>query len=436
MTANHLDPDALNHLLENHLDKEAWSRALLHLIAVCPECRKAGGAILDLYEAGAVDLDLCPIAIGLARSRAEAPALFAELEALPLEARRKTIESDPQWRSWGLCEHLSDASERAAAEDPKKAVHFAELAVVLSLALEEWEPAEQLWLDELRANAYAYLGNAQRVSGDLRAAEQSFLQSDRWWSRGGTQAGDVLGYEARILDLKASLRRAQRRLPESLELLEEALAAPEITPEMRGRVLIKKAKTLEEVGEVDRAIGVLRDAVPLVEEANDPRLLLCATHNLMWLLAIAGRHLEAHLLVRSVSGLTASAGGRLDLLRLRWVEAQIAAGFGHLDEAVKILEEVRQEFASQNLGYDAALVGLELATLRLREGRLEEVKILAREALPLFASQGVTREVLGAATLFLQAAEAETLTDEVARQVLEFVRRERSSPARSTTKEE
>jgi hypothetical protein len=90
------------------------------------------------------------------------------------------------------------------------------------------------------------------------------------------------------------------------------------------------------------------------------------------------------------------------------------------------LREVREEFFERRMGYDAALVALELAILFIEQGRTLEIKQLAIEVLPLFESREVHREAMGALILFQRAAEQEILTVEMARQVATFLSRERS----------
>ena len=226
--------------------------------------------------------------------------------------------------------------------------------------------------------------------------------------------------EARLLDLEASLRRAQRRLPEALALLDHALALGK--EKATGRILILKAKTLEELGDYERAVSVLRQADPFLDAKSEPRLLLCHRFNLLDYLCHLGRFTEAVPLLSPVRDLAAALGNELDLVRLRWLEGRLAAGLGHVEEAIEALRLVRADFTNRGIAYDAALVTLELAALLAAQGRTREVKDLARHSAPLFKAQGVHREALAALAVFRQAAEKETLTAEAAYEILGFLR--------------
>ena len=249
----------------------------------------------------------------------------------------------------------------------------------------------------------------------------------RWLWQAGEDCPIPLLEESRLLDLKASLRRSQRRLPEALELLDRALAADE-RGAYTGHLLIKRAKTLEEMGEMETAIAVLQEAEPFTKSERDPRLFLCLKHNLADYLSKVRRYEEAESLLPEVRAICARLGNELDGVRFRWVEGRIADGLGRTTQAIEILTQVRADFASRNMDYDTALVSLELATIFAREGRTDAVKALARHMAPIFQAQGVHREALAALALFRQAAESEEVTADLARRLLDYLHRARQDP--------
>lgn len=422
----HLTPEGLRKLLEESGDEE-MNRLLLHLLAVCPSCHRVGGYLLDLYRTGAIGLPFSTIDVGFARSRAEAPALMARLARYPFERQRAFVRDLPRFRSWGLCELLCEESERVAPADARRAVELAELAVELAGALEEWQPAEELWLFELRANAWAHLGNARRVLGEMRSAREAFTKADELWRAGADSMGDVLGYEARILAMKASFLAADRRPAEARAALDQALQA-EPAGSLRLALVIGKAKLLGEEGESDFAVSLLQEVTPQIDRVAEPRLLLCARHNLLGLLTIAGRHDEAEALLPEVAALSHALDNDLDLVRLRWAEGRLAAGKGEAEQAITLLSSVRDELSSRGVGYDTALVSLELALVYARSGRFEEVRAIARDIIPLFLVQDVHREAIAALTVFVQAAEAGSADLALIAQVTDYLARAQGNP--------
>ncbi len=350
-----------------------------------------------------------------AKERAEAPALFARLERHPAPVRRALIKEVADFRSWALAEFIAHRSSSAAADSAGKTLELAELAV----AVAEQVPGGESWRARLRGYCLAHLANARRVAGNFRACEEAFQAAERLWNRGADPL--QLLSEARLLAMKASLRREQRRPAESLDLLEQALVAPG-GQELSSTLLVNKATTLEIMGDLEGAIALLRQIAPRLEAEGDPRLIFCLRQNLLDFLSKAGRAKEAALLLPEAKRL---AQGELDRLRVRWAEARIAASLGERARAVRLLSEVRAEFATREIHYDSALATLELAMCHLEDGRFAEVRSLARHMVPIFQASEIHRETLAALTVFRKAAEEERVTVEVVRRLTGFVYRAR-----------
>jgi hypothetical protein len=94
-----------------------------------------------------------------------------------------------------------------------------------------------------------------------------------------------------------------------------------------------------------------------------------------------------------------------------------------------LLIQARQSLLDADLGYDAALVSLDLATHYLRGGRLEETRILAQEMVPIFQSRDIQREALAALLVFTKAAELESATTGMVADISRYLERARSHPA-------
>jgi tetratricopeptide (TPR) repeat protein len=258
MEHKHLDAAALDRLLAVDRSVEQ-NEHLFSLLAVCPVCREVGGWLLELQEAGALPPLFGLIDAILARSRAEAPRLLADLLSSVPEDRLARLHAEPRFTSWGLCELLVRESRQAAPDNASDALHLADLAVHAADRIPENDPFEDKWIYQLRSLAWAAHANACRVQGDYPGAERSFEMSDTWWEAGAAGIGDALGYEPILLDLKASFRMAQRRFSEALQLLGQAEdlflhGQPEQrVPHLAGRTLILKAFVFIEMGEPDSA---------------------------------------------------------------------------------------------------------------------------------------------------------------------------------------
>ncbi len=371
-------------------------------------------ATRNLAESLAVELFQPMARQGLGEPAANAQSLWERLRRYGQAERKAVLRECPEFQSVALCAFLCEESVKAAADKPERAEELAELALMVASLV----PGGERRQSRVQGYALAFAGNARRVRGDLPGADEAFVRSAELWAA-GSSAGLELLNPIRLLDLKASLLRDQRRLGESLELLDRALS---LGGDRAARLLVKKAKTLEEMNDYEGAVEALRQAAPYLEDEKDPRLLLCQRFNLLENLFQTGRLAEAAPMLPGVRELTARLGNELDLVRLRWLEGRLAAGCGRMTESLEAFRWVRDEFIARGIAYDAALVTLEAAVLLADEGRAQEVKRLAGEAVPIFAAQGVGREALATLRLFTQAAEAETLTGVLARQLLAKLR--------------
>jgi transcriptional regulator with XRE-family HTH domain/tetratricopeptide (TPR) repeat protein len=354
--------------------------------------------------------------------RQRAGELWRLLADLTEDQQLAVVRVAREFHSWALLERACQESEAQAPRDAKRAAALARLAQEIAERVEGPEG----WCKHLRAYAAAFRANALRVGGNLPAADALFAEAHRLWSEAARAGEAPLGYEARILDLESSLRREQRRLKDAAELIDRALALDHCR---RGTLLIKKSKLLEEEGDLIRSLALLQEAEPLVDTVAEPRLALILRHNRADYLSKLGRFEEAEALLPEVRTFSRQLNNELDLIRLRWLEARVAAGLGRTVRAIALFKRVRREFTSRGIDYDTALVTLELAILLAKQGRTDEVKELAHQLVPLFEAQKVHREALAALTLFREAAERERVTAELARQLLDFLQRARHDPS-------
>lgn len=258
------------------------------------------------------------------------------------------------------------------------------------------------------------------------SSEEAFARSEGLW-QAGSECRTSLLQEVRLLGLRASLLRDQRHFKDSLEVLARAIQADQ-GGSLTGRLLIKRSRTLEEMGDLEAAEAALVEAEAFVDPEKDPKLSASLQHNRADQLSKLGRFAQAEPLLPQVKALYRQLDSELNLLRLRWVEGRIEDGLGRTERGIEILTQVRGEFARRSMPYDMALVSLELATILAREGETERVKTLARHMAPIFQSQAVHREALAALTLFRQAAETERLSVDLAQRLLDYLHRARHDP--------
>jgi transcriptional regulator with XRE-family HTH domain len=355
-------------------------------------------------------------------ARRRAPDLWARLYPLPAAERRVLVENGEEFHSWALCELVCEESARAAADRADRALELAQLA----LRIARHVAGDDACRAQVQGHAWGFVGNARRVANDFAGADKAFTRSKQL-SQAGAAADPPLLDSSRLLDLEASLRSDQRRVPEALALLDRALAASR-SPERRARLLIKQAKIFEGQRDYEAAVALLRQAAPLVEEQSDPRLRLIVRLNLISDLSDLGRPEEALALVDEARALAADLDNELDLLRLRWIEGRLASALGREEEAITAFDAARRAFAARKMPYDAALATLDLAQLLGRQARTAQVKTLARETAAVFAALSVSAEARRALEIFREAAEAERLSAELASRLATYFCRARRAP--------
>lgn len=354
----------------------------------------------------------------VAAARREAEEVVPVLLQAPKEERRELVEVFPEYQGWAVAEKLAHESERRAAHDAGEALEVAELALFVAghLADEGLQAAAQGY-------CWVYAGNARRVGNDFDGSDVAFGRAwERW--RAGSEAGRALFAEWRMLDREASLRRAQQRFADSLDLLEQARKLVEPDDHAVSRIFLNKEHVFEQMGGFAAALATLDEAAPRIEATGDPRLRFLLRHKTVNNLSYLERYAEAADLLPEVRELALQQPrADLDWTRVLWVDARIEAGQGSRAEGMGKLEQVRSEFTARKLPYDAALASLELAVLLLEEGRTAEVRELAAAMAWIFQARRIRREALAALRLFCDAAQLEAASVELARSTIEELRR-------------
>ena len=416
----HLSLETLARWLAGSLEHdEVLQWVVPHFLERCPVCRERRDEIRRLQDEVGHWSEEVAVMEGL-----QAPELWQRLADRPYPEQIREVESDEDLHIWGLCQLILTKSREAVFSDPARAVDLANLALKVVRHLgEAYDPS---WVMDLRARCFAYLGNARRVLGELRSAEDAFRKANECRGRSGT---GNLESKAEILSRESSLRRAQRRLPDALTLLDLALAIYEENQDRQGigKALLKKAKILQELDDLPMSIELLQEAALKFDPQHERRLLTLARYNLLGCLALAERYAEAEQLLPEVQSLLLEDAQPLDLVRLHWAEGLLHLGLGRLGPAEAAFRGVQREFLARGMGYDAALVSLDLARLYAQEGCADDLKKLASELMPIFESRDVHREAIVALLMFQRACEEERMTVEMIREVAAFLRRERRS---------
>jgi tetratricopeptide (TPR) repeat protein len=427
MKVSAFDPEDLANLSQGEIaprDKRRAMRRLLSLAGL------QGGIEVPPAPASAPVEDLGEIRLGdralrILREHARVPELLARLDALSAEERQSLVRTDPELQSWPLGQRLVESCLDLVYAEAGKAEELAELVIALSQMLDPGRYGTEL-VNDFKAKAWACLVEVLRSRADLRGAEEAFAVAENLLA-GGT--GDVLE-EARLLELKAALRRDQLRLDEAHSLLDDVQAVYRQFRDFHqvGRALVQKGTVYGAANELEPAIRWLRKGLGLIDPTRERRLELSARHSLMLYLHESGRDQEAWFLLKASRPEFVEHGGELLRLRLRWLEGKIQQSLERFAEAEEALVEARRGFLEQGVGFEAALVCLDLAGLYAAQSRAGEMRRLVEEMLPIFQSRDIHREAIAALIVFQQAVRMEKLSADLLDEIRSFLRRARTDP--------
>ncbi|MES1245445.1 MAG: hypothetical protein ABUT39_27825 [Acidobacteriota bacterium] len=434
----HLSDSDVEGFLAGGLAREDLRQVIRHLLSGCEDCRTrlievvSAGRLWSTSRAEPDDVyDAC-IDRAWKSVRKLRPKLKKDKEryqrGLDLLHERWFGELTwPERRSfWDMhVEIFLQLSFEERYRNPVKMVEHARTAQQIADRPERARYGPALHMD-LRARAWSELGNAWRVKEYFKHAEES-LEKARSLAEQGT--GDPL-LAVRIDDFEASLRKDQRRFDEAVALLEQVHRSYLRLGErhLAGRALMSKGITLEVAGQPLAAIEAHRKSLELMDPERDPKLVATTQHGLLNALVTAEKYNEAGKLLLQ-SGLRQKfTDDPLNLLRLRWVEAKILAGHGRLENAEEAFRTVYYGFHQRGLHYVAAVAGLDLAEVQLRQDKRSEAHALAVDLYDTFQEHQIDIEAQRALMTFEVVCSVQAATPKIARRIGDFLDRRQHNP--------
>ncbi|HYX24096.1 MAG TPA: hypothetical protein VFC23_08075 [Thermoanaerobaculia bacterium] len=442
--SEHPPGETLEGFLLNRLPARGAKAAVAHLLSGCDRCRQDLSPLATaMFKPGAGPEPQLSVEEDVAYDRSISAAFAKALEidrrlgaerevaATTSEEIVHTLEHSevsalPEGAiTWGLCESLLEKSRALRHSDPAGMLRMADLARLAADRLDaEVYGAERR--TDMQARAWAELANAYRVAEDLAQAEAAMAYALELRAQG---TGEPLLY-ARIADLDASLLCDQRRFKEAFRMLDLAYAIHRRYSDSHevGRVVILKGLYTGYAGKPEEGLQLLVRGLSMIDRGRDAKLVFHTLHNVLLFRVELGEYERAQRQLQRMRALYAAHAGWLDLVKLHRLEAEIAAGLGDLVTAEATFQQIREDLNDAGLGYQAALVSLDLAGVWMRQSRTPEVRGLVSEMLTSFRVLGVEREALSALHLLHDALERDQATLEVLRLVGGILRRLQNEP--------
>ena len=353
-------------------------------------------------------------------------AQWAQLEPLTSQLRFSTVESDPRFHTFGLYSRLLEASRWYRRTEPEETVDIIRLAIVVAERLDPATLGEER-IAELRAAAWAALGNAKRIAEDFEGARRAFNEAWRLLESG---TGDP-AEEAHLISLEASYMKDIGEFELAESSLEEAFEIYQRAGDLhqQGRILIKMGEIIGHI-HPERGIAHLQKALALIDTSREPRLELCAQHALAQFLSDNGQPEEGLAVLERARPLYKQFQDDLTQLRLHWVEGKIAFRLKEYDEAESIFGQIWEEFRARNLNQEVVLVTIDLARVLAAKGETARAAQLAAECYSIMKNWGLHKDALAAWLVFQDALSQERGIAAIFERVGEYYRRHWFLPAR------
>jgi len=429
----------LESLVVGSLSAEQRRSVITHLVRGCPRC---GGIVAQFL----------PVLVGRASRTAPPPpaeetydgALNRAVANIRLLAAKPVAQTVPEAVDFlaargvagledvpislldvPLYEALLERSWTLRYEDPGPAVELARCAAQLADGFSTGEHDSRK-LADLRCRAAFELANTYRVADELDLADSTLQRATKLFLRGTKD--ELLG--ARLFDVQASLYAARRQFDLACTALDIAADTYRRRGDehLAGRALISKGIYTGYKGASEEAVRLIGEGLSSLDSARDPGLAFSSLQTKAWLLVDCGRFLEARTALFELN--EREMGGRVNELKVRWLEGRLAAGLEEMDEAESALRQVKEAFEELGLGYKAALVGLELGAVWLRQNRLEAAAAMALDCSDAFLALGIQRELVASILILRKAAETRALTVSLLYQVIDTLQAgERALPA-------
>jgi tetratricopeptide (TPR) repeat protein len=401
---DHPTPAELEGLILSRLSPELARFTILHLLRGCRQCQAGLANFVAALFCGEPD---------------------EEYELSPEKDASYDAAIDRAFQGITLVEVLLERSWALRYKNPSEMVRLAEAAAQIAGKLRpERHGAERV--ANVRFRALTELGNAYRVSDDLGRAREALDQAAVFTLESSVDER----LAARYFDVQASLFSACRlfELATSALLIAHAIYQRLGDEHLAGRCLISLGISTGYSGEPEDAIHLVEQGLASINEEREPDLVFLALHNQARLLVDCGRHRDARLVLWELKKRGLDPGGRVNELKVHWLEGQIFAATEDFERAERALSHVKEGFAEADLPYKSALAGLELGAVWLRQGRLADSEKVVLEAVNVFIALQIRREVMTAVLMLKKAYETRGATAALVESVADFLRRAEDNP--------
>jgi tetratricopeptide (TPR) repeat protein len=323
---------------------------------------------------------------------------------------------------------LFDAALRYSWElrqdDPARMIELARFATRLAPTLGE-DGYTAVQVADFEARAWGELANAYRVGEQPALADEAIAKAFGLRARG---TGDEL-LEARLLSLQASVLGSSSRFHAALEVLSRLrkIHLRRGDRHNAGRALAQAGFYLGYWGLSEVALRTVGEGMAMIDAEVDPALYLNSLQTYIDLLVDCRRFQEARDQLRQHRSRLLAGQGLLARVRLKTIEGRLEVGLGNLERAARAFTMARRRFQGAGSRRLAALAGLDLAAVRMRQGRFADANPPIEQAVAELVAIAATGEALTALQLLRTNHGISKLTAAQVQDAADALRRSSSS---------
>lgn len=427
----HVTEDHLRQLGEDRLPAGERQRVVRHLLTACPACLEQARKVLFPEHGQTPDYSGVLRRLGLSAVLAwndvavetgVARALWdRHLVRLPPGPRLMAIRNNPDLHTWGMFDLLLTEAKRLPADKPLESLDLAYAALSVTDLLPPGSYSEER-IQDLRASAWALLGNLKRLAGDFAGAREALHAAAEAMKKGTEDPYET----ANVLSMTASLLTDLGQLEEAADLLQDAaaLARSVCDRPLEGRLRIQQASSISWVDPArgfqlaDRGLRLLRRS-----KGEDRHTELGGIHILAFCANELGETDEARATLETYRYLYASFPDPGTQGRLLLLDALICRKEGRLEDSETLLRQLATHYAENAMPFDLTLSTLEWAESLVLLHRFDEAAEIMRQIYPLIERWRVPMDVLRAWKIVQESVRARTVQEAAFRELSLTVRR-------------
>lgn len=334
------------------------------------------------------------------------------------ELRKPYIDMSPDLWTAGFLQELCEFVHGLLDRSPAEASSIADLAIHVGSLIPENSYAANT-IHHLRGRAWKEKSQALWRIDRHAEALTALDRAEENLAKSSASAFDL----ATTAYVRALIFRDVDRLAEALSLVQGAIKAFE---QFGSQKRVIHSRNLEgmivyKIGDLKKAREIWNSLLMPVQRDRDLPALATIFNNLGNVsLELGDTDSAGSYLLQAISVFD-DLGMRTEALRARWSIGRMMITSGRLDESIRRLRQIQEEFESLEMIQEAGLAALDVVEVLLRKNETEEATVICRYLVERFANAGMDSNAITALSYLREALAAGKANPKMAIQVRAYV---------------